>query len=134
MDLQIREEIHTLVNGITNLTGKVFHGRATDNIAPLYCVYGTVAHLAEKDTEDSYDTYWIQFSVFDDDIKSNDAETAAKAIRDALDGSEASWGSMDRYTIVSIDCVKPIRTIPDPDPLSKYWQVIVEFKLKLTIK
>ncbi len=134
MDSQIRARIHTLINGVTNLTGKVFYGRATDNIVPLYCVYEVVAHLSEKDTEDSYDTYWIQFSVFDDDIKPNDAETAAKAVRDALDGSEASWASMTRYTIVAIDCVKPIRTIPDPDPLSKYWQVIVEFKLKLTIK
>ena len=134
MDAQIKARIHTLINGITNLTGKVFYGRATDNLSPLYCVYSVTAHLSEKDTENSYDTYWLQFSVFDDDTNPTDAETAAKAVRDALDASEASWAAMTRYTIISIDCVKPVRTIPDPDPLSKYWQAMVEFKLKLQIK
>jgi len=132
MDQQLKTRIHTLINGITNLTGKIFYGKPTDNIAPLYCVYETVALLAEKDTENSYDTYWLQFSVFDDDVNPTDAETAGKAIRDALDASEASWASMTRYTITSIDCIKPIRTIADID--GSYWQVIVEFKLKLTIK
>ncbi len=132
MDQEIKARIHTLLNGITNIAGKIFYGKPTDNITPLYCVYGTTAMLAEKDTENSYDTYWLQFSVFDDDTNPTDAETAGKAIRDALDASEASWASMTRYTITSIDCTKPIRTIPDID--GSYWQVIVEFKLKLQIK
>ena len=132
MDQQIKTNIHTKINGITNLTGKVFYGKAPDNKTPPYCVYETVAMIAEKDTANSYDTYWLQFSVFDDDVNPTDAETAGKAIRDALDASEGSWASMTRYTITSIDCIKPIKTMTDID--GKYWIVIVEFKLKLQIK
>jgi len=127
MDEEIRKEIERILLGTSGRTDAwLFYTKAPFDAPIPFCVFEVIASEGTKDTKDSYVTFFLQFSVYDNSVNPTEAERFANEIASRMDESEKLF-RLTNWKLISVDEVRPARTTPDED----FLQVSFDIRMKL---
>ena len=129
MDSNIRSVVKTALSGVAGITGGIYYGRTYETPGTPYVVFSEFAGSSFRDTVDSYEEIYIQFSCFDKAVNPKAIETIANSIYDTLDG-----GSLVFTNYWCMSCLGMRRPFLGPVDDQQYWQVITEIRLRLEKK
>ena len=124
---EFSEDLHTLLNAVTGLTGGLWKVRGETSVYP-YATYFFYATVTDKDTEKKHYEFYMQISVFHQGDTATTAEAVAWNLQDALDEAEGSF-SLTGHTVTAIDNVVPPKTTKDNH---KTWHTYSQFRIKIT--
>jgi len=128
VDSNIRSVVKTALSGVSGITGGIFYGRTYETPGTPYVVFFEFAGSSFRDTENSYEEIFVQFSCFDKAVNPKAIETIANSIYDTLDGASLTYTSFEDVSTLGFR--RPFLGPGD----DQYWQIITEIGLIIEAK
>jgi len=125
MTTELREQIATKGNSITELTGGFWYLEASQKVNYPYSVFSFIDNISSRDSASKFEEYYLQINIYDEDGES--IEIIKEKIIAEFDDSEADFNLTDYY-FERID-----RRFVKPVPTDNY-QITIQYKIELTKK
>jgi hypothetical protein len=125
MTTELREQIATKGNSITELTGGFWYMETPQKVSYPYSVFSFVDNIPSRDSATKFEDFYLQINIYDED--GENIEVIKEKMINEFDDSEADFNLTDYFfDRIERQFIKPIST--------DVFQIATQYKIELTKK